>query len=411
MPTPISHYCQKCLAANPLGQDFCARCGTRLMIVVEPPASRFEIEHSNISTDEHLLERISALENRISRITERLERGLDLLLRQAQNSYFDRSLVKALIGLLTDDGLVQSERLERLWSERCQQDADEQEESVHRDELRLRILEAFRGADRQAFEDFINEAFLAIEDDQLERGIAMLQRATEISRDNASLELFIGEHFFRKGKIRLAREYLARAYQSSPDDVHIALLLGLTCADDGEVELAKELLNNATQRGGSSFAAHYGLGRLFVAEKNWRKALREFKSALSSRPSPEAHYVLACLYYQLSRDSLATRHLHRAIEMDDDYGEAFYLLALIYRRKGQEKLAEEALHRAKSKVLAVEGKVKGNRKTLVSSSEIAPLFRLSPARPRQLMTGADKRLADALREDALKAFSLRSAGS
>jgi tetratricopeptide (TPR) repeat protein len=411
MPIPISHYCQKCLAANPLGQDFCARCGTRLMIVVEPPASRFEIENSNISTDEHLLERISALENRISRLTERLERGLDLLLRQAQNSYFDRSLVKALIGLLTDDGLVQSDRLERLWSERCQQDAVEQEESVHRDQLRLTILEAFRGPDRRAFEEFINEAFLAIEDAQVERGIAMLQRATEISRDNASLELFIGEHFFRKGKIRLAREYLARAYKSSPNDVHIALLLGLTCADDGEVELAKELLNNATERGGSSFAAHYGLGRLFVAEKNWRKALREFKCALSSRPSPEAHYVLACLYYQLSRDTLATRHLRKAIEMDDDYSEAFYLLALIYHRKGQEKLAEEALQRAKSKVLAVEGKPRENRKTVVRSSDIAPLFRLSAARSRRLMTGADKRLAEALREDALKAFVLRNADS
>src|SRR5882762_8135974 len=148
MPTPITHYCQKCLAANPLGQDFCARCGTRLMIVVEPPASRYEIEDSDVSTDEHLLERISTLENRISRITERLERGLDLLLRQAQNSYFDRSLVKALIELLTDDGVVESERLEHLWNARCQQDAVEQEESVYRDQLRLRILADFRGPDR-----------------------------------------------------------------------------------------------------------------------------------------------------------------------------------------------------------------------------------------------------------------------
>src|SRR5258705_8296805 len=199
MSPSISHYCQRCLAANPLGQDFCARCGTRLMLVVDPPGSRYEIGEANIPTDEHLLERISALENRISRLTERLERGLDLLLRQAQNSYFDRSLVKALIGLLTDDGIVQSDRLERLWGERCQQDAVEQEESVHRDQLRLRILTEFRGANRHSFEEFINEAFLAIEDDQLERGIAVLQRATEIASGNASLELFIGEHFFRKG--------------------------------------------------------------------------------------------------------------------------------------------------------------------------------------------------------------------
>jgi tetratricopeptide (TPR) repeat protein len=393
------------------------------MIVVEPAASRFEIGEANISTDEHLLERISALESRSARLTEKLERGLDLLLRQAQNSYFDRSLVKALINLLTDAGVVQSEKLEQLWSERCQQDAVEQEESVLRDEVRLRILAAFSGLERHTFEELINEGFLLIEDRQLDRGIAVLQGANELSNGNYSLELFIGEHFFRNGKIKLAREYLARAYEGFPDNVRVALLLGLTCADDGEVELAKELLNNATEHGGSSFAAHYGLGRLFVAEKNWGRALREFKRALVSKPSPEAHYVLACLYYQLSRDALATKHVRKAIEMDGDYSEAFYLLALIYRRKGQEKLANEALQKAAflvlpgssnspaNRVRGARRKPSGKRSLAAQGSEIAPLFRLSAARSRRLMTGADKRLAEALREDALKALGLRLAES
>ena len=87
MPS-IAHYCQKCLAANPLGQEFCARCGTRLMLVVEPAAGRYEALESGSSNDEHLLERISALENRLMRLSEKLERGLDLLLRQAQHSHF-----------------------------------------------------------------------------------------------------------------------------------------------------------------------------------------------------------------------------------------------------------------------------------------------------------------------------------
>src|SRR5215211_2529937 len=121
----ISHYCQKCLAANPLGQEFCARCGTRLMIVVESAAARFEAGPTSLSTDEHLLERISAAETRVARLAERLERSL---------------------GLLTEDGVVESERLERMWSERCQQDTIEQEENVHRDELRMRILAAARMA-------------------------------------------------------------------------------------------------------------------------------------------------------------------------------------------------------------------------------------------------------------------------
>src|SRR5215217_6439648 len=178
MRPTISHYCQKCLAANPLGQEFCNRCGTRLMIVVEPTSSRFEAPAS-LSTDEHLLERISAAENRVSRLAERLERSLDLLLRYAQNAYFDRSLMRALVGLLTEDGIVDTERLERMWSERCQRDTVEQEENVTRDELRLRILGAARVADKQAFEELVNEGFVLIEDKQIPQGIAKLQRAAD----------------------------------------------------------------------------------------------------------------------------------------------------------------------------------------------------------------------------------------
>ncbi len=401
MRPTISHYCQKCLAANPLGQEFCARCGTRLMIIVEPSSSRFEVGSAGLSTDEHLLERISAAENRVARLAERLERSLDLLLRYAQNAYFDRSLVKALVNLLAEDGVVQPERLEKLWSERCQRDATEQEENVHRDELRLQILARADASGtlvtpgQKVFEELVNEGFLLIEDKQVTQGITKLQRAAEIADENTALNLFIGEHFFRRGKSKLARVYLGKAHAASPNDVRVSLLLGLTCADDGEVELAKDLLSNANAQGGSSFAGHYGLGWLFVAEKNWRRALGEFKRALTVRPSPEAHYVLGCLYYELNRDTLAVRHLRKATKMDPCYTEAFYLLAEVYVRTGRKELAEQALQKA--------GIVDPSDHSVpIRNLRTTPLFQVS--KTRRLMSGADRRLAEALREDALRAF-------
>ena len=386
MAPNISHYCQKCLAANPLGQEFCSRCGTRLMIVVEPSSSRFEVGSAALSTDEHLLERISAAENRTARLAERLERSLDLLLRYAQNAYFDRSLTRALISLLEEDGVVQSERLERLWSQRCERDALEQEENIHRDELRLRILAHTQAMDRPVFEDLVNEGFLLIEDKQVQEGITKLQHAAEISDENAALNLYLGEHYFRRGKTKHARTYLMRAHEALPDDSRVSLLLGLSCADEGEVEEAKNLLKKTMQLGGSSFAAHYGLGWLFVTEKNWRRALGEFKRALTARPSPEAHYVLGCLYYELNRDGLAVRHLRKAVQMDESYSQAYYLLAQIYERTGRKELARQALKRA------------GDRGPAV------PLFQISKSGFRRLIAGVDKRLADVLRDDALRGF-------
>ena len=402
---PIAHYCQKCLAANPLGQEFCARCGTRLMIVVEPASARYEGLESGVSNEEHLLERISALESRLGRLTEKLERGLDLLLQQAQNAHFDRALVKALVGILTDDGIIEGEKLERLWLDRCQKDAEEQLESERREELRLQILSSYHGKEGGSFEQCINEGFLLIDDHQPGRGIRSLQRAAEMAEDNAALLYFVGEYFFKTGKTRRAGNYLGRAYELSPRDRRVSLLLGLTCADEGDVERAKELLSSATRLGGSTFAAHYGLGRLFVAEEKWRKALQEFKLALASKASPEAHYALGCLYYQLSRDGLAARHLRKALELDEEYGEAFYMLGLISERAGHKKLAEEYFQKAGAGAVVRRPSAAKGRQPNPARSVGAPLFRLSAANARRLISGGDRRLAEALRQDALSACS------
>lgn len=369
------------------------------MIIVEPTTARFDVAESGAANDEHLLERISALENRVARLSEKLERSLDLLLRQAQNSHFDRALVKSLVTLLHDEGVIQNERLEQLWIERCRKDAEHQQQAERREELRMRMLTAHRGAGRESFEQSITEGFLLIDDGQVERGVGMLRRAAESSKDNAPLLSFLGEHFFSTGKMRRARRYFERALQSSPTDRRVALLLGLTCADEGETERAKELLNNALRNGESSFALHYGLGRVFAAEENWQQALHEFKLALASKNSPEAHYALGCLYFQLSRHSLAARHLRKALEMDDSYSEASDLLGVVAKRSKQKSSVAESFTGGTSR------NYPRNRRRASAGATVAPLFRTTGSSPRKIITGGDRRLAEALRQDALNATS------
>lgn len=402
----IVHYCQKCLAANALGQDFCFRCGTRLMIVVEPASMRYDNPETSSAGDEHLLERISVLENRLGRLTERLERALDLLLRQAQNSYFDRALLKSLIGLLNDDGIVENQKLERLWQERCEQDADAQEQASRRDAVRAKIYASYRGTERLSFEQLVNEGFLLLETKDIEGSVQALRLAAEKDSQNGPLLSFIGEHFFRAGKMKLARDFLTRAFAVSPEDNHVLLLLGLACGDEGETEKARELLETITRRAGSSFAAHYGLGRLFVAQQKWQQAVREFKRALASKPSPEANYALGWTYYQIGRDGLARRYLLKAVELDDGYGEAFHLLGLVYKRAGNLESARSAFEKADTAVGDQSVPPRTERKKMVSKNQRAEptLFQTGTSKQKRLMTGGDLRLARALREDALQAF-------
>jgi len=114
----ISHYCQKCRAANPLGQEFCLRCGTRLMIVVQPPSVRVDTAETT-PHEEYLLERLTILENTLARLAERLEQGLNLLLRQSETAYTNHALVKSLIEVLNECGVVDNSRLESIWRAEC----------------------------------------------------------------------------------------------------------------------------------------------------------------------------------------------------------------------------------------------------------------------------------------------------
>jgi hypothetical protein len=118
MQRSISHYCQSCRAANPLGQEFCLRCGTRLMLVVRPPSMRVESSDTT-PNEEHLLERLTILENTLARLAERLEQGLKLLLRQSETAYTNHALVKSLIEILNECGVVDNNRLETMWRDEC----------------------------------------------------------------------------------------------------------------------------------------------------------------------------------------------------------------------------------------------------------------------------------------------------
>jgi len=88
------------------------------MIVVQPPSMRVDPTETT-PHEEHLLERLTILENTLARLTERLEQGLKLLLRQSETTYTHHALVKSLIEILNECGVVDQTRLESKWRAEC----------------------------------------------------------------------------------------------------------------------------------------------------------------------------------------------------------------------------------------------------------------------------------------------------
>ena len=270
-----------------------------------------------------------------------------------------------------------------------------------REEVCAEIVALYEGEERGLFARLVREGFDALGGGRAAEGLRRLERAAALAPENGPLNAYLGVHYFGKGKTGLARDYLSRSFVADPENERVQLLLGLACGDEGEPERARALLSEAVRRGGHSFAAHCALGRLAAAEADWKTALTEFKRALAARPCPEAHYLLALLYYETGRDRSALKHLRKALELDATYVAAIYLMGLAYERLGEHKRARDYFESARA-LRAGGGREASSRRGASRGAGGAPTLLASKGKgKRRLVTGGDERLAAALQADAL----------
>ena len=396
-------FCQRCKSPNELGEDSCGQCGTRLMLLVEPSGARFESRGTGGGMEEHLLERVTAIENHISRVIDKLERMAELMLKQSRSAFFDHELLDTLITVLGESGAISRQRLAELWRERRKKEAGEGEgeaEQGSRFEGMIEVvLEHYAGEERERFAQLVREGFGELEKGLVPVGLRRLERAAALAPADGPLNHFLGVQLYRKGRTAPARDYFERALAVDSENGWLHLLLGLACGDEGEAERARQLLKDSVILGGPTFAAHYALGRLAAFESNWKVALSEFKLAQATRPGPEAHYLLGLANFQLGRYKTALRELKKAVGLDAVYAEAHYLLGLVLLRLGER---EEAGGNFEAAAAARPGVQLYREAQEKPESAAAPtLFETKGRGRRRLITGGDERLAAALREDAL----------
>jgi tetratricopeptide (TPR) repeat protein len=401
-------FCQRCKSPNELGEDSCGQCGTRLMLLVEPSGARFESRGTGGGMEEHLLERVTAIENHISRVIDKLEKMAELMLKQSRSAYFDHELLDTLITVLGESGAISRQRLAELWRERRKKESGEAgaegeagEVQRSRFDAMIRVvLRDYGGGVRDEFERIVREGFGEIERGHVAAGLRRLERAAALAPGNGSLNHFLGMELYRKGRIAPARDYFERALAADQENAWLQLLTGLACGDEGEAERARHLLKASLFNNISTFAAHYALGRLAAAESDWKVALSEFRLARAARPGPEAHYLLGLANFQLGRDKAALRELKKAVGLDAAYAEAHYLLGIVLLRSGGRDEARRAFEAAAA--ARPEVRLYRDASENPEAAAVPTLFEAKGrGRRRRLFTGGDGRLAAALLADAL----------
>jgi|SRR5215213_5640782 len=395
-------FCQRCKTGNDLGQDLCARCGTRLMLMVETSSARFEDRSSAGGMEEHLLERVTAIENNISRLIDKLEQMAELMLKGSRSAYFDHVLLETLLTVLTESRVIDRRKLEAAWRERSNSDEGLEGPKRRRRELCEKIVGEYEGDGREEFARLVNEGVEEHAKGREAKGLRVLERAAGLSGGNLPLDIFLGEHLFRAGRSARARTYLSRAYEADSENATLRLLLGLACADAGDAGRAREVLRDALKSLGPTFAAHCALGLLSAAESDWKAALSEFKLALAAHEYPEAHYLVGLAQFNAGRFASARASLKKAVKLDGAYGAALYLLGLAHAKLGEPERAARAFGAAADAEPHEPLYRAAKRRRAGASKLSAPsLFDKGGRARRGLLTGGDPRLAALVYADAL----------
>jgi tetratricopeptide (TPR) repeat protein len=351
--------------------------------------------------EDHLLERVSALEALMQRAQDQIEMLLRLIERQAADAIYDRAMLEALLEQLSSSGALDKKRLEASWRDRIAREYKEGEAEEEFERRIEKMINQFRGRDFDLFARLLDAGAELFLEGNIKRGRRYFEKALLLDPSNSELAFFLGEHFFRMNKPALARTYLERAVQSQPDNYPATLMLGIICGDDGDLELAKDYLNRALKIEKNSFAAHYGLGRILVSEGKLRQAISHLKRALSLKPTPEMHYLVGRAYLEEGRTDIAARHLRRCVQMDPNFDAALYHLGLIYLKQDKISLAQEHF-RAAYEINPRESRYRAALRAR-KATRLAPLpvFGRAAATSRRIVTSGDARLTRLLRSDLL----------
>ena len=341
-------YCQVCGARNDDDAEYCGRCRQKLMVLSGPASGEETIGAGDeeFSLDEHLLERISILEEVLKRTGETLQKVLGAMHRQEESILVHHAGMLALRDLLERRELIDTAEWSDLWESKM----DYQFLVLEKRERFASVEDAIRGLyegnRRPAFERLIDEAGRSLNGLDPERAMKALEAASAMDRGNHELALFLGESHFQEGRLTQALAHFDRLLEAKPDHVQGLVYSGVIQLQEGDERLGQELLERAVARHPDAFLPHFCLGASLAGRGQLKSATALLERAVEIDPVPQALYLLGRCCYETGRLPGAVESLNRAVEVDPSFEECHHLLGLCYLDRGWNRKALAAFRTA-----------------------------------------------------------------
>lgn len=311
------------------------------MIVVLPPSFRHEDSIAPTYYEDHLLERVSLLELRMSQLTEQLVLAYEFIQREANSNQKDHALIESFFESLDQVNPDLSADVNRSRAEIAHRKLD----GIARKksgEIVFESISRFEGSGQsELFAHLVKEGVRLLDDGEEKQAFQTLERAVLLSAKNIPLLVFFGKSLFKADKFERSMSFLERAFELEPQHLETLVLLGILHADAREPDKARKLLSLVSNFQVAHSFADLIWGILAASEGNWLESLAAFRESLSTNDSPEIHYLIGCVYFQLGNESLALAHLENAVLRDPQYADAWFMKSVVYEATNMEKLANE----------------------------------------------------------------------
>jgi tetratricopeptide (TPR) repeat protein len=343
-------FCQTCGARNPDDEEYCARCHSKLLVlsgvgVVEESGEAPE----EIPFDEHLLERISTLEDVVKRTGDAVKSLFESLGNVEKNLFVAHTGILALQETLERAGAIRPQELLDLWETKMDERMQAVEKKDRFLERRDRIVASFSGEGRDGFLRRLREAEFAILALDADRGVRLLEEISRADRENVELAFYLAETFFSAGDLERAAGYFKRILAIEPNHFESLVYSGIAASERGETETAEELLKRSLERKPDAFLPHFALGTLYSNTSRWDDAEAELGRALEAAPVPAAHVLLGTVLREKGEVARAIHELEEARHLQPDSEEAAFQLGLCHLEKNRPRLALECFQQALEK--------------------------------------------------------------
>ena len=341
--------CQVCGSPQNDEAEYCSRCHQKLLVLSgqgTSSATSFDGPEENFSFDEHLLERISILEEVLKKTTDTMRNVLSLLQKQEKNVLINHTGLETLAEHLESRELIAREDWGEVWESRAQAQLLALEKRDKLADCRAGIAALYRGNRRKAFVQHLDEAEFALLSFDLDKGMASLEAAYSLDRENYELAYFLGETFFNEGRAEEALTYFARVLEAREDHYEGLVYSGVILYERGEHDSASRFLMHALELYPDSFLPLFALGAIAAASSELERAVDLLGRAVEIERVPQALYLLGNCYYELDRRGAAIGALQEAVRLDPTFEEAHHLLGLAYLDRNWNRKALASFRRA-----------------------------------------------------------------